>query len=103
MAVKLTVRFLNNFIIDIVRTVLDDETGKLKTETKQFHIQLGDTYDIDQFERYQDDKLDLHFPEGSPLEGIALRVEGDHCAINEPPIPKVNPGGCGGCGGGKKK
>ena len=105
MASNLSVRFVANFIITVVQTVLDEDTGQLVVREKPFHIESGDSYQISQYQRSEDNKVDLHFPDSSPLAGVAHRIEGDYCEVIEPKTSssvsaKVT-SGCGGCN--KKK
>jgi len=103
---EINVRFLANFILPVVQTVIDEETGELRVQEKSVHIEAGDTYRISQYQRSPDDKVDLHFDDSSPLNGVAHRVEGDYCEIVEAKThvtAKVTTGGCGGCGNKKKK
>ena len=95
------VRFVNNFIIAVVQTVEDDD-GRLVAREKSFHIHLGDTYMLSQYEEHDDGRVDLHFPDSSPLAGVAHNVEGDYCELRNPPIKQKattkGVAGCGGCG-----
>lgn len=96
----LMVRFLNNFIMTVIQTVVD-ENDKLVIQENDIHICVGDVYNIVQYERHSDDRVDLHFPDSSPLAGVAHNVEGDYCEIREPHAAKPKVVGCGGCGGNK--
>ena len=94
----INVRFLNNFVLVVVTTGLNDE-GRMQATEVSFHVARGDTYPIEQYERHPDDKLDLHFPDSCPMAGVAHRVEGDYCELTEPAKIAAKPsGGCGGCG-----
>jgi hypothetical protein len=100
-----SVRFLNNFILTVVQTVLDND-GRMSVKEKSFHIQMGDIYKLTQYHRHPDGHLDLHFADDSPLAGVAQRVEPDYCELLEPkPTSGVTARvtGCGGCGNKKKK
>ena len=95
------VRFLNNFIMTVIQTIVDKD-GSLAIQENPFHISVGDVYDVVQYERHADDRVDLHFPDSSPLAGVAHNVEGDYCEVREPSAAKPRVTGCGGCGGNKK-
>jgi len=99
------VRFLNNFVMTVIQTV-EDSQGKLTTQTKPFHIRMGDIYPLSSYERHPDGHVDLHFPDSCPLSGVAERVEGDYCEIPKTPsktvVTDMTPG-CGGCGKRRKQ
>lgn len=103
MSKPIKVRFLNNFIITVIQTVEDDD-GNLQAQEKTFHISMGETYQISQYETHADGRVDIHFPDSSPLAGIAHNVEGDYCELRVSGMPKkVVETGCSGCGKPKKK
>ncbi len=102
MSKALKVRFLNNFIITVVQT-LEDAEGKLMAQENTFHIGMGDTYDLTHYEEHLDGRVDLYFPNSSPLAGVAHNIESDYCELRNPTTPKQNvTAGCGGCGNKKK-
>jgi hypothetical protein len=95
----MTVRFLNNYLITVAQTYLD-QSNKMSVQSKQIHVHAGDIYRITQFYRHPNGSLDLHFPKDSVLYGVATRIDSDICAINNDGTKKPS-SGCGGCG--KKK
>lgn len=99
---KIHVRFLNNFILTVVQTIVGKD-GKMVVKDKQFHIQLGDVYPVEQYQRHPDNKVDIHFPDTCPLAGVAHRIEGDYCELHQPASVKSTVTGCGGCGNKPKK
>jgi len=102
---SISVRFLASFIITIVQTTIDDETGQLVVSQAQKPVKVGDIYTVEQYQRHQDGKLDLHFPDTSPLAGVANRIEPDYCELVVPQAiaKKKASGGCGSCGKNKKQ
>jgi len=102
-AMKKQVRFLHNFIITVIQTV-EDENGRLVVKENTFHIGMGDTYAISNYNEHPDGRVDLHFADNSPLVGVARNVEGDYCELRTArPPKKVVETGCGGCGKNRKK
>jgi len=102
MAQNLSVRFIHNFIIKVIQTV--EENDKLVAKEKRHHILAGDIYSLAQYHRHPDGKLDLHFPDSSPLSGVAHRVEDGYCELTVPKKPtRTVTTGCAGCGGKKRK
>jgi len=97
------VRFLHNFIITVVQTIENDE-GRLVAQENTFHIGIGDIYSLTQYEKHADGRVDLYFPDSSPLAGVARNIESDYCELRNPSAPKptVVKTGCGGCGNKKK-
>lgn len=99
---KLNVRFLNNFIVRVVQTTLDDDDN-LSVQTIDKHFGVGEIYQLDQFERNSDGKLDLHLKNGMVLRNL----EPECCEVIDVKANAAkkakSKGGCG-CGGkGKKK
>lgn len=98
----INVRFIHNFIITIVQTVEVD--GNLVAQEKQIHILMGDVYGVSQYQRNPDGRLDLEFPETSPLAGLAQGVEPDYCELTghapgtSPETSSGTSAGCGTCG-----
>jgi hypothetical protein len=93
------VRFIHNFIMTVTQTVLDGE-GKLTVQENDFHIEIGDSYSLTQYEEHEDGRVDLYFPDSSPLSGVARNVEGDYCELRNPAVPNTTVNlarGCGGC------
>jgi hypothetical protein len=99
----MNVRFLNNFIIEVTQTDVDDN-GDIVVVKKRVHVKRGDIYKLHSYERYgtmltlEFEKPDGHF--GDYLHGVARGVESDYCEIMEKRAPTINlnHGGCGGCG-----
>ncbi len=113
MANIINVRFVHNFIMNITQTVLD-VNGRFSVKKKDVHVRMGEVYNISQFERHNDGRVDLHFPDSSPFSGVAHNVEGDYVEIKSPEEKmekyKANDsnrnrsgGGCGSCGKKRKK
>ena len=98
MAEAVNIRFLNNFVLTVVTTGIND-AGDIVAEEHQFHVKQGDIYPISQYERHPDGKVDIQFPDTCDLAGMANRIEGDYCEIVDPPAsrPLTISSGCGGC------
>jgi hypothetical protein len=90
------VRFLNNFIISVTKTIIGD---KLIVCDEQHHIKIGEIYKIDRYTTNENKSLNLYFSDSCTLAGVAFRVEKDYCEILDKKINYPFTGGCGGCGG----
>jgi hypothetical protein len=93
------VRFLHNFVMTVTQTTVDGD-GKLVVDENDFHMGVGDVYVITQYDEHEDGRVDLYFPDSSPLSGVARNVESDYCELRNPSVPNTTvtlARGCGGC------
>jgi len=89
------VRFLNNFIITVKKTILD-ENENLTVVDMQRHVKMGDIHSIDNYVE-KDNFLTLYFSDKSSLHGVAFNIEKDYCEILKKRKPFLS-SGCNGCG-----
>jgi len=96
-----SVRFINNFQLTVVSTVLD-KAGNLQTEINKYNVGHGDIHRINRYNTHPN-TVDLFFIEEDPFQGVAMAVPKTHCEFLLPTSPSqrnkvVNNGsGCGGC------
>jgi len=107
------VRFLNNFVITIVTTVLNDQ-GRMVAQERKVPVRMGDNHPVSQYEVHSE-TVDLHFSKKTPLEGVARRIPIAYCELHDPKKTRqlrqqaeaeaiaTGKKGCGGCGNRRKK
>jgi hypothetical protein len=96
------IRFVQNFIMTLVETKLDDQ-GQLVATESLLHIAFGETYPVDRWE-VNGNSVTIYFPDDpneSRIHGVAHNVELGFCEFTDTVQVAAGiaaasaPGGCG--------